>query len=174
MVKSLLWVRLSPRSLKRLKAQLISRQLHICQACSLWTSWKRFDPCRRCAGIGSMLLGVSHLAPGSQHISEPKTIVTVNCVIFAFSESHCWQDLHTESVTEIMVLTHSVHTGLSFNLKDPLHFILFMSPIMSDLDYTDSYLCSLSRERCFHFPLLIGAISECWTLRFRYNLGRLY
>lgn len=34
--------------------------------------------------FGVMLLGATHLAPGSRHISEPKIIAALNYIVFAF------------------------------------------------------------------------------------------
>lgn len=65
--------------------QLVSRQLQIW----LYLNFFFFFRASSVQGFGLMLLGVSHLVPGSQHISVPKVIATVNYIIFAFSMFHC-------------------------------------------------------------------------------------
>ncbi len=52
--------------------------------------------------------------------------------------------------------------------KDPLHsksiFLLFMSPKISKLDLTDSYLYKVCHQRWFYIRLLEGKVSELFPI----------
>lgn len=120
-VRSLLWACLSPRLLKRLKAQLINRQAHICKACSLWTSWNNLIPAGTAPGL---VKGCWECVIWLQEVTHLNAIIIINYARFTISMviRICIEELKIDASCSVWPGLYNNHSQLQTGTLTPHHF----------------------------------------------------